>query len=256
MSKEILDTVANLFPQLDLTMVSQGAEALVFTASSYVNYKGEKVTNGNNEICVLKYRPSKRYRHPQLDKTITKQRTRGEAKVMEKLYSNGFNVPKLLYVDQAKGSIWMTYLGYTLENGDPSSLKNWLWEQEHESGYDNNVVKDVLIAVGEFIGKMHLDGVVHGDLTTSNIVVMKNRSVGLIDFGLASQKAPVEDKAVDLYVLERALLSTHSSHAEEYGKWLIEGYNLAHSLSPIEGTSVERRLQEVRQRGRKRSMLG
>lgn len=254
MSKEILETVTNLFPEVDLTMVSQGAEALVFTASSYVNYKGDKVTTG--ETCVLKYRPTKRYRHPVLDKTITKQRTRKEAKVMEKMHKSGFQVPKLLYVDQAKGSIWMSYVGYTLANGDQSSLKNWLWEQEHLASYDSAAVRDVLIAVGEFIGKMHLEGVVHGDLTTSNIVVMEDRTVAVIDFGLASQRVLVEDKAVDLYVLERALVSTHSKHAERYGEWVIEGYNSAHSTEVKEWVAIERRLQEVRQRGRKRSMLG
>lgn len=64
--------------------------------------------------------------------------------------------------------------------------------------------------IGEAIGKMHDAEVVHGDLTTSNIMIRSsNNEVVFIDFGLANMKPIVEDKAVDLYVLERAFISTH-----------------------------------------------
>ncbi len=58
---------------------------------------------------------------------------------------------------------------------------------------------------------MHEAGVVHGDLTTSNIMIKndENHSIVFIDFGLASTQPNIEDKAVDLYVLERAFISTH-----------------------------------------------
>lgn len=78
-------------------------------------------------------------------------------------------------------------------------------------------------SVGAAIGKIHDADVVHGDLTTSNLMVRpENESsmpsedpskvdpvVVLIDFGLGMMKPTIEDKAVDLYVLERAFISTH-----------------------------------------------
>jgi TP53 regulating kinase-like protein len=77
----------------------------------------------------------------------------------------------------------------------------------------------------------------------------------LIDFGLATQSIQDEDRAVDLYVLERAFGSTHPrqegwfkeevlDHAEAY-KGGFKGANV-----------VLKRLEEVRMRGRKRSMVG
>lgn len=67
--------------------------------------------------------------------------------------------------------------------------------------------------IGKSIGKMHYTDVVHGDLTTSNMMIVENESeihdIILIDFGLGMTRPVIEDKAVDLYVLERALISTH-----------------------------------------------
>lgn len=92
--------------------------------------------------------------------------------------------------------------------------------------------------IGTEIAKMHQADVIHGDLTTSNMLVRhpssskgvqlvsfqelltSNRLLKpvcatdlftqvLIDFGLAYTSTLVEDKAVDLYVLERAFSSTH-----------------------------------------------
>lgn len=239
-------TVEDLFPQEDyqLDKIAQGAEAIVFTAAKTPHSDGEK------SPLILKYRPSKRYRHPILDKAITKQRTKAEAKVLTKLYSMGLPVPQVVHMDVVKGAIFMTKLG-------EQSLKAYLWEREHQAGYDTAEVKHVIVETGRVIGRMHLSGVVHGDLTSSNIVVMKTSGVGLIDFGLSNQKATHEDKSVDLYVLERAFLSTHSSHAEIYTEWLLEGYSEQHGRENAkEMGAVLARLKDVRMRGRKRSMLG
>lgn len=62
------------------------------------------------------------------------------------------------------------------------------------------------------MGRLHDCDIVHGDLTTSNIMLRdENNSYNpiLIDFGLGMLKPTVEDKAVDLYVLERAFVSSH-----------------------------------------------
>ena len=87
-------------------------------------------------------------------------------------------------------------------------------------------------AIGVMIGKMHDANIIHGDITTSNIMIKKRISeaddtsdpltfsnvedslsirnrIVLIDFGLAMSSSLIEDKAVDLYVLQRAFSSTH-----------------------------------------------
>lgn len=76
-------------------------------------------------------------------------------------------------------------------------------------------ISAITTAIGKGIGLMHDCDVVHGDLTTSNIMVRRinesdqYNSVVFVDFGLGAMKATPEDKAVDLYVLERAFISTH-----------------------------------------------
>ncbi|CAI8500724.1 unnamed protein product [Hanseniaspora opuntiae] len=65
----------------------------------------------------------------------------------------------------------------------------------------------------------------------------------------------VEDKGVDLYVLERAIMSTHSLYAEKYNEWIMQGYKDSFD-NEDNLKQVLKRFEEVRQRGRKRSMLG
>ncbi|KAK9999685.1 hypothetical protein SO802_019288 [Lithocarpus litseifolius] len=71
---------------------------------------------------------------------------------------------------------------------------------------------DIALQIGDAIGKLHDGGPIHGDLTTSNMLLKSGTNqLVLIDFGLSFTSTLPEDKAVDLYVLERALLSMHSS---------------------------------------------
>lgn len=122
-------------------------------------------------------------------------------------------------------------------------------------------VDAMMVRVGEAVGRLHKADIVHGDLTTSNLMVRKVGGVEeqeggagevvLIDFGLGQVSTQEEDKAVDLYVLERAFSSTHPK-AEK----LFEDVLSAYGRSWKGGKTVLRRLQDVRMRGRKRSMLG
>lgn len=141
-------------------------------------------------------------------------------------------------------------------------------------------VKELMMKIGRAVGLLHDVGVVHGDLTTSNLMlrpVSKKRTVSentglgasnavaeqeaestfgegeivLIDFGLATQTVQEEDKAVDLYVLERAFGSTHPE-AEESFKEVLKAYGESYKGGKV----VLKRLEDVRLRGRKRSMLG
>jgi len=127
--------------------------------------------------------------------------------------------------------------------------------------------------IGIALGKMHDADIVHGDLTTSNILVCeeeeevegggeesssssssslaKRYKVVLIDFGLGSMQSVIEDKAVDLYVLERAFLATHPG-SDGLVAAIIESYRFSCAL----GTKVLSKLEQVRMRGRKRECFG
>lgn len=117
--------------------------------------------------------------------------------------------------------------------------------------------------IGITVGKMHMAGIIHGDLTTSNILIESNCDVSngnaeynpklaLIDFGLSHLDNSPEDKGVDLYVLERALNSTFSS-IPWFFELILSSYR---SVYENGGEEVYRKLEEIRLRGRKRTMVG
>lgn len=145
---------------------------------------------------------------------------------------------------------------------------------ERGKGGKGEGVKGLMGKIGRAVGRMHEVGVCHGDLTTSNLMLrplaapLQNGNgangedvvrvgeglegeIVLIDFGLAAQSLQDEDKAVDLYVLERAFGSTHPE-AEEGFQEVLKAYGGSYKGAKV----VLKRLEDVRMRGRKRSMLG
>ncbi|KAG7707859.1 hypothetical protein KL950_002485 [Ogataea haglerorum] len=271
MSSAILAQAHSYLSGISLEVISQGAEAVVFLTTVHP-YLSESMHPSDIQISskyIIKYRPSKTYRHEILDKQLTKSRTAAEARLLSKLYSLKIPAPKLIALDAPHGIIWMEFLGFQLPNGHISSLKNWLWYLERQQEADttatialSDTVKQVLTLVGQAIAKLHLQDIVHGDLTSSNILLEQNieeLQPTLIDFGLSSYSPLAEDKAVDLYVLERALTSTHPVYSEKYNDWLLQGYEETYggkTNNKRKYAEVSKRLEDVRLRGRKRSMLG
>lgn len=259
MTDKNIDRIRTLIPHIPLSIISQGAEAIVFDSCVHPYYN----TLFDKSRCVVKYRPSKPYRHPKIDASITKTRTIGEIKFMAKLMKLGIPAPALILADIGNGIIWMEFRGSFLSNGQVSSLKNWLWQLEKSLLPEKCVdlkVETCCFNVGKVIGQLHLNDMIHGDLTLSNIL-LENLEPILIDFGLSSYSSLAEDKAVDMYVLERALLSTHSMFADKYTMWVMDGYKNAHySSSQKHGPKVWKdtlnKLQDVRLRGRKQNMVG
>ena len=190
-----------------MIQIAQGAEANLY--------------EDNNMI--IKERVSKKYRIPQLDSKLIKSRTKKEAKILIFLKEKNLNVPKILKVEDNR--IFMEKIpGTTLKN----SLN------------DNNYIA-YMEAVGKLVALMHELDIVHGDLTTLNFLI--NQEIFIIDFGLSFYSGKNEDKAVDLYVFERAV---KCGHKEEYLEPFYKSY------SENGSKDVLKKLESVRLRGRKR----
>ncbi|ERE71565.1 solute carrier family 13 member 3 [Cricetulus griseus] len=107
--------------------------------------------------------------------------------------------------------------------------------------------------IGQTLARMHDEDLIHGDLTTSNMLLkrpLEQLHIILIDFGLSFVSGLPEDKGVDLYVLEKAFLSTHP-HTEAVFEACLKSYG----ASSRKSSPVLKKLDEVRLRGRKRSMV-
>ncbi|CAI7629472.1 unnamed protein product [Penicillium bialowiezense] len=235
------------------TLLTQGAEAHLYKTTSL----------NPSTPAALKIRPSKPYRHPILDRRLTRSRITQEARCLAKLVREGVSVPALLAMDWEghggeDGGWGGAWLMMEWIDGDVVRVALEKWEtwmksatlDDEQTQAQEARVRALMRKMGAAIGALHKAGVVHGDLTTSHDTELDG-DVVLIDFGLASQSAQDEDRAVDLYVLERAIASTHP-RSERLAEDLIVGYRDSYKGAP----SALKRLEDVRMRGRKRSMLG
>ena len=191
-----------------MKVIQQGAEA--------------KIILNNNKI--IKNRIKKLYRLKEIDEKLIKQRTKAEAKIMEKL-SKVINVPKILKVDKEK--IEMEYI-----KGEKLS-----------ESFEKLDYKKIAKQIGESISKIHNLDIIHGDLTTSNMLI-KNDDLYIIDFGLAFHSSKVEDKAVDLHLLKQALESKHYKIAEDVEKIILDNYD------PKQEKEIKGRIKIIEKRGR------
>lgn len=243
---KVLTYPSSSAPQL----ITQGAEALLFK-STYLQA---------TLPCAFKYRPSKPYRHPILDARLTRHRIFAEARVLTKCRREDVPVPAVYALDEARGWLMMEWIEGEVVRIRLNECLKRRKDLGVSPGSQNADIVDLLRRVGKAVGRLHAIGVVHGDLTTSNLMLRPRENdddtslkgdIVLIDFGLASQSIQEEDRAVDLYVLERAYGSTHPSAESLFGEVLI-----SYGQSFKGAASVLKRLDEVRMRGRKRSMLG
>ncbi len=192
-------------------LIAQGAEAKL--------YKDGKV--------LVKERFSKKYRLPEIDHKLKTARTKREANILRKLRHHGFPVPQLE------------------ESNDKGTLKMEL--------VDGPIVRDVLEKkdykalcheIGRKVAQMHNLNIIHGDLTTSNMILGKE--VFFIDFGLGFVSYKIEDMAVDLHLLKEALESRHYKVFEECYAEVLNGY----LETAKHGKEVVARLDVVEGRGR------
>lgn len=172
--------------------IAQGAEAVIYRDAE----------------TIIKERLSKGYRIPQLDHALRQFRTRREAKVLQRLEEMNFPAPRLLDVSDKEMTVTMDFVS-------GSKLRDVL---EEGDGYQQFARE-----MGQRIGELHGHDIIHGDLTTSNLMVRKGELI-FIDFGLSFFSEKVEDKAVDLFLLNRALESKHYHIYPEVFEKALEGY--------------------------------
>ncbi|KAL2090998.1 hypothetical protein ACEWY4_013261 [Coilia grayii] len=218
-------------------LIKQGAEARVYRGT----FLGKPT--------IIKERFSKRYRHPVLDEKLTHRRTTQEVRSILRCRKAGISTPVVYFVDYTSHCIFLEDLEGSITVRDHIA-------SSQESGRDPVCLNTLAEQIGKILAKMHDEDVVHGDLTTSNMLLRQGSGdakpeLVLIDFGLSFYSALPEDKGVDLYVLEKAFLSTHPN-TEELFQRLLKSY----TQSSKKAAAVIKKLDEVRLRGRKRSMVG
>ena len=187
----------------------------------------------NGLKALLKIRKEKKYRHPEIDKEIRKTRTLFEANILHRVKEAGVPTPLVYQVDPEKATIVMEYIEGTKVRDVIKDL----------SGQEK---KDMFHEIGIKAGLMHHGGIIHGDLTTSNMISTVH-GVVFIDFGLGEVSSEVEKRGVDLNLLHRMLTSTHYEYTETLFTAFTEGY-----IECFNGEAEDalERMREIEKRGR------
>ena len=130
---------------------------------------------------IIKFRPPKKYRHPKIDISLRKYRTRREFRILQKAFQLNIS-PKPLHLDEEKMMIAMEYI-----KGKPLSIKD---------------LPSYLQDIAEIVNLLHDNNIIHGDLHPKNFILSQNK-LYIVDFGLSFISNRVEDKAIDLFELKK-----------------------------------------------------
>ncbi|NJE31209.1 Kae1-associated kinase Bud32 [Thermococcus sp. 18S1] len=222
-----------------MRMIKQGAEAKIYI-SGFGEYFGAELLPG--ETVIIKHRVPKRYRIKEIDERLRKERTVREARVLHRAKEFGVNCPYVYEVDTRDMKIAMEFI-------DGERLKELLERLPMEERLP------LCREIGRQIGRLHEAGVVHGDLTTSNMI-FRDGKVYLIDFGLADFDPTLEAQGVDLHLLKRAMESTHYTWFEKGFEAVLEGY--AEVRGEEKAEEIRAKIEEIESRGRyrERSWVG
>lgn len=203
-----------------MRILKQGAEAIIYLDE----IDGQKF--------LVKERLKKRYRLNQIDKKLRKERTKQEMKLMSEARGHGVLTPKIISSDEISCK-------FVMENVDGILVKDFF--------QNGKGIEKICLQIGENIGKLHSAGIIHGDLTTSNMI-LKGDEIYFIDFGLGYFSKRVEDMATDLWVLFEALQATHHQICEKCWKEIVVGYRKENKKS----TEVFKRIEKIELRARYR----
>jgi TP53 regulating kinase-like protein len=147
-----MDTLA------ERTLFKKGAEASLYLG----DWHKRKV--------IVKVRIPKRYRPEALDKQIRSYRTVHEPQLMHEAKAAGVPTPLIYLINVTEASIIMEYV----EGQQIKELLNYVSKDKQQ---------ELCAKIGELIGKLHQHGLIHGDLTTSNMILSPEGKIFFIDFG-------------------------------------------------------------------------
>jgi TP53 regulating kinase-like protein len=204
-------------------LLKKGAEASLYVA----DWHGRKA--------VIKVRIPKRYRPDELDKQIRSYRTVHEPQLMHEAKAAGVPTPLIYMVNVPESSIVMEFV----EGEQVKQLLNKAAKAQRH---------DVCVKIGESIARLHQNGLIHGDLTTSNMILSCDGRVFFVDFGLGEKNTEIEARGVDLHLMKRALQSTHYKFWEECLQSVLCGYTAVLGVEMAE--KVYEKIREIERRGR------
>lgn len=203
-------------------LIYRGAEADVYRTS----WCGREA--------IRKVRKRLSYRLASLDSILRRQRTIREAEMIHRAKEAGVRSPYLYCVEPENATIVMEYVS-------GRRLREALFSS------DRDEVARLTAALGASVARLHTSGIMHGDLTTSNVVI-RDGSLVLIDFGLSISSGRVEDHAVDLRLVKETITGAHPAISREALDSLFSGYSSEVGESRFR--HVMRQLSEIERRGR------
>jgi len=209
--------------EADLPMlIYTGAEAVIYLERWF------------GELAIRKHRIPKPYRLSELDQSIRQYRTSHEAMLLREVRKLSVAAPTILHVDPGSSTLIMDYVkGVTLKE----ELEN-ISQSERRSRFS---------LLGDRLASMHNGGIVHGDMTLSNVISQDGR-LWMIDFGLGNISTEVEDMGVDLLLLNRSLRSTHFKFHADLFRVFLKSY--VSTIGSKRGLEIVEKMKEVESRGR------
>ena len=201
-----------------MKLIKKGAEADIYTGT------------WKNSKALFKTRKIKTYRNSSLDSKIRKQRTIKESQMLSQVKSFGIPTPLVYFVNLEKSMIVMQEI--------PGKPVHDLPESK---------IIEISKQIGKLVGLLHKNGVMHGDLTTSNFILFKN-TIYIIDFGLSQNSIKPEDHAVDLRLIKEILNSAHAKIMEPSWKNFLNGYKSVVGITYQ--TKIVKLVSEIESRGR------
>lgn len=204
-------------------LIKKGAEANLY------------LMDWQDRKAIVKKRLPKKYRPSRLDEQIRTYRTVHESLLLHGAKQAGVPTPVIYQVNVKEATIIMEFI----EGMQVKESLNSQSEKERES---------ICLRIGKSIGKLHRSGIVHGDLTTSNMILKSEEKIVFVDFGLGEKTNELEARAVDLHLMKRALQSTHFRFAEECFSAIMEGYASVMEAQTVR--EVFEKIKEIERRGR------
>ena len=204
-------------------LIKKGAEASLY------------LEKWHNRKVIMKRRLPKKYRVQELDEEIRSYRTLHEPQIIQRAKKAGVPTPTILMVDLAEATIVMEFIkGKQIKQ----VLDDFLSEERCR----------LCCLIGKLIGRLHNYGIIHGDLTTSNMILTPDGRVVFVDFGLSEHSPELEAMGVDLHLMKRAFQSAHYKHAKASFDMVLKGY--AESRGNEAAKNVIKRVMEIEKRGR------